>query len=68
MNKIDKNGFQTKIWGAPAWIFLHCVAFNYTPEKYVDYELFFRNLANILPCKTCRENYTLVRYCAQIMN
>tara|TARA_Y100000813_G_C23942204_1_gene248598 strand:+ start:90 stop:575 length:486 start_codon:yes stop_codon:yes gene_type:complete len=54
---MDKNGFQTKIWGAPAWIFLHCVAFNYTPEKAKEYKTFFKSLSNVLPCKTCRDNY-----------
>tara|TARA_Y100000992_G_C21192019_1_gene456037 strand:+ start:230 stop:721 length:492 start_codon:yes stop_codon:yes gene_type:complete len=55
---MDKNGFQTKVWGSPAWLFLHCIAFNYTPEKAKEYEIFFRSLANVLPCKTCRINYT----------
>ena len=57
---ISKNGFQTKIWGAPGWLFLHCIAFNYTPEKHKDYERFFRVLATVLPCKTCRDNYTRI--------
>lgn len=53
----SKKGFQTKVWGAPAWLFLHCVAFNYTPEKRQQYMLFFRILADVLPCDTCQKNY-----------
>ena len=54
---MDSNGFQTKVWGAPAWLFLHCIAFNYTPERAKDYMIFFKSLSNVLPCKTCRQNY-----------
>lgn len=53
----NKNGFQTKIWGAPAWLFLHCIAFNYMPDKKKEYFTFFKSLADVLPCNTCRTNY-----------
>jgi hypothetical protein len=54
---MDKNGFQTKVWGSPAWLFLHCIAFNYTPDKEKEYTTFFNSLVHVLPCKTCRQNY-----------
>lgn len=57
ISKKEKNGFQTKVWGSPAWLFLHCVAFNYSPDKYKEYRRFFISLADVLPCKTCRDNY-----------
>tara|TARA_Y100000816_G_C26062654_1_gene558148 strand:- start:583 stop:1077 length:495 start_codon:yes stop_codon:yes gene_type:complete len=60
--KIDKNGFQTKVWGAPAWLFLHCIAFNYLPDKKKKYIKFFKSLADVLPCKTCRDNYSHIIY------
>ena len=47
---MNKNGFQTKIWGSPAWLFLHCIAFNYTPDKKSS-KTFFLSLAHVLPCK-----------------
>ena len=55
--KNTNDGFQTKIWGPGAWLFLHTIAFNYKPEKRKEYFSFFNNLANILPCKACRLNY-----------
>lgn len=52
---------EPKIWGPPAWHFLHTVTFNY-PEKpsYKDksnYYDFFHNLQFILPCDICQANY-----------
>ena len=52
---------EPKIWGPPAWNFLHTVTFNY-PEKpsYKDksnYYDFFHNLQFILPCELCQSNY-----------
>lgn len=57
---MSKNGFQTKVWGAPAWIFLHCISFNYSNEKKKEYKIFFKILKDILPCKTCRDNYNKI--------
>lgn len=54
---MNPNGFQTNVWGPPAWFFLHCVALNYHPARRAAYERFFRSLAGVLPCGTCRDNY-----------
>lgn len=52
---------EPKIWGPPAWHFLHSITFNY-PDKpsYKDksnYYDFFHNLQYILPCDVCQSNY-----------
>ncbi len=50
-----------KVWGAPAWMFLHCVTLTYpespstTDKKH--YKKFFESLEHVLPCKKCREHY-----------
>ena len=51
------SGFVTSVWGAPAWLFLHCIAFNYSPERKTEYMEFFKYLADVLPCGACRTNY-----------
>ena len=48
---------QTKVWGAPAWLFLHCIAMNYSVERKKSYIKFFKYLGDVLPCGKCRENY-----------
>jgi len=54
---------QTSKWGPSAWNFLHTLTFNY-PENPTDdnkkyyYEL-FENLKFTLPCKYCRESYSI---------
>jgi hypothetical protein len=54
---------QTSKWGPSAWDYLHTLTFNY-PEKPTDdnkkyyYEL-FNNLKFTLPCKYCRESYSI---------
>ena len=53
----NPNGFQTNVWGPPAWLFLHCVALNYHPKYRKQYHVFFKTIQYILPCKTCRDNY-----------
>jgi hypothetical protein len=53
----SNDGFQTKIWGAPLWLFLHTTSLNYTPEKKCGYKMFFKSLKYILPCGACRINY-----------
>ena len=53
----SKNGFQTKVWGSPLWLFLHIVSLNYTPEKKAAYKRFFKALQHVLPCGACRTNY-----------
>jgi hypothetical protein len=57
---MSKNGFQTKVWGPVAWMFLHIVAQNFDPSKtdaIEGYISFFKNLGNVLPCGACRDNY-----------
>ena len=54
---MSSNGFTTSVWGAPAWLFLHCIAFNYSPDRKLGYKLFFKYLADVLPCGACRTNY-----------
>lgn len=54
----SKEGFQTKVWGSPLWMFLHIISLNYTPEKKEGYKKFFSSLQYVLPCGPCRQNYT----------
>lgn len=54
----NPNGFQTNVWGPGAWLFLHCITLNYNPKYSRQYYNFFKSIQHILPCKTCRENYT----------
>ena len=56
----DGDGMLVSVWGPAQWHFLHTMSFNYPVKPtnkdkkyYRDYML---NLANILPCKHCREN------------
>jgi hypothetical protein len=60
----NANGFQTNVWGPVAWMFLHCVSLNYSPERKKDYKRFFHSLAGVLPCGSCRNNYmsTITRH------
>ena len=55
---------QTSKWGPSAWTFLHTTSFNYpetnpTPEQKKHYYELFYNLQFTLPCKFCRETYTI---------
>ena len=56
----NQNGMQTNVWGPPAWLFLHCIAANYTPDKLQGYLMFFNSLKYVLPCGACRKNYTRI--------
>lgn len=54
----NPNGFQTRVWGPAAWLFLHCITLNYNPARHrKEYIAFFKMLAYVLPCKACRDNY-----------
>ena len=63
----ENNGMITKIWGPPAWVFLHTVVMGYPAkldETLSDHvtrknsmTMFFNHISNILPCKYCRESY-----------
>lgn len=60
---MNKNGFQTKVWGPPIWFFLHIISQNYNPEKPFmrkGYFNFFKNLQYVLPCGACRDNYSKI--------
>jgi len=58
----SNNGFSTFIWGPCMWFFLHTMSFNYpvkpTKDDKKHYMAFLQSLQYVLPCKTCRENYT----------
>lgn len=62
--KISEKQYNiyTKIWGNPAWTFLHCVTFAYpdnpTPEQIQGYKSFFTSLQYVLPCIFCRQSYS----------
>jgi len=52
------SGFQTKVWGPAAWLFLHCITLNYDPKRDKKETIkFFKMLAYVLPCGACRDNY-----------
>jgi hypothetical protein len=55
---------QTSKWGPSAWTYLHTLSFNYpetnpTQEQRKNYYDLFYNLQFTLPCKYCRETYTI---------
>ena len=53
---------DTRFWGPPGWKLLHQIAYQYpenpTPEDKLNYGIFYSNLANVLPCKYCRNSFT----------
>jgi hypothetical protein len=51
-------GFQTNCWGPPMWFVLHIITLNYNPDYKKGYLAFFKSLRFVLPCKSCRINYT----------
>ena len=59
----SNDGMLTSVWGPPLWHSLHTISFNYpvkpTKEQKKHYYDFFSSLANVLPCRYCRDN----RYC-----
>ena len=48
-------------WGPSGWDFLHSIASTFpehpTPQEKQDYEIFFKSLGSVLPCKACRPHY-----------
>lgn len=54
---------QTSKWGPSAWTYLHSVTFNYpdTPTSLQKKNIkdLFQNLQYTLPCKYCRDSYTV---------
>lgn len=61
MLSLHKINYSPKVWGPPAWQFLHFVALSYpsNPTLYErrSYKTFFSNLKNVLPCSDCNHNY-----------
>ena len=49
---------DTRLWGPPAWILLHTLAYHYKPELKSEYKIFFNNLKYVLPCIYCRVSFT----------
>jgi hypothetical protein len=49
------------IWGPHLWFSLHTISFNYPLEPKEDekeqYNNFFLNLENVIPCSICKKNY-----------
>ena len=57
----SNDGMLTSVWGPSLWHSLHTISFNYpvkpSKEQKNHYFDFFKSLANILPCRYCRDNY-----------
>lgn len=57
------DGMLTSVWGPSMWHSLHTISFNYpvypnrTQKKY--YKRFMETLKYTLPCRHCRENFTI---------
>lgn len=49
-----------KVWGSPAWTFLHCISYTYpekpTQKQRKQYKKFLLSLQDVLPCSICREH------------
>jgi hypothetical protein len=68
---MSNSGMITRIWGGPAWLFLHSIAAGYpvNPDEYdikegngvgytrKVYKDFFTNTGGVLPCGLCRKSY-----------
>jgi hypothetical protein len=56
------NGFVSTVWGPAMWLVLHCIAMNYplepTDQDRHNYRAWFEGLAHVLPCGTCRTNFS----------
>lgn len=56
------NAIRPKSWGPACWRFLDCLAFSYpcTPshEQQADMAEFFHALKKVLPCYSCRTDFT----------
>lgn len=60
-NPNSGNGMITKIWGPGLWIGMHSISFGYpmepTNEQKLAYKQYFQLVADVLPCRYCRESY-----------
>ena len=58
---LNTNGFSPEIWGPGMWQTMHMIAATFpehpTQEQSRQYYTFFASLANVLPCRGCREEY-----------
>jgi len=56
------NAIRPKFWGPACWKFLDCLAFSYpatpSPEQQANMAAFFHALKNVLPCYSCRRDFT----------
>ena len=56
------RGLQPKVWGPAGWFFFHSTTFGYplepTEEQKRIYNHFYHSFAQILPCPTCRTDFT----------
>lgn len=56
------NNIDPKIWGRPGWDFLFYIAISYpdiaTKQDMINMKTFLYSLGNVLPCITCRYNYS----------
>jgi hypothetical protein len=61
------EGFNSTVWGPSAWALIHIVAANVplrpTAREAVAYHTFFKTLATVLPCSTCRREYKKLICC-----
>jgi hypothetical protein len=58
----SKDGMMTRIWGPPAWHFLHTISFNYpdnpTAKQKDEYRDYVLSMGKVLPCGKCRDNFS----------
>jgi len=56
------NAIRPKEWGPSCWKFLDCLVFSYplnpTEEQQAAMASFFHSLKNVLPCYSCRVDFT----------
>ena len=53
-------GVDTKIWGKPAWVFIHAAADNLdTLNHKQTSQIFWNSLYHVLPCCICRESASI---------
>jgi hypothetical protein len=56
------NAIRPKSWGPSCWRFLDCLAFSYpctpSPDQQANMGAFFHALKNVLPCYSCRHDFT----------
>lgn len=57
-----RDNIDPKIWGPPGWEFLDAIVGGYpyqaTNDEKRQMTAFLISLGNVLPCSTCRKNYT----------